>query len=345
MFGGSHLLHAPVVRAYLKERGDLDDESHCWCNWCLGEQIENYKGLTWDSRKLKYHVQVSHEGKLNHVCHCSNVVHAAHLYDEAAKRSFGEEAKVNFPAEDGELKAQEEHQGDLHHLLPAVQRLIRRDGVAVLAAAASLKELLVIMVATAVSSKVAWTTRLQEMAIDAGKLLSSLPGFGEYGQAKIMRIVMHWYLHLHEHTFPPGHLWFNWDTMSEGMPEKLEDMSAGGVDTATPRRLVVSIQKGGWLQSQKVQRTLIALTSDLHDSDLGCLVCDFMVFYAKLKSGKKGLHSDLAIHAFLHHLLTSDEDAPRFLRTNGVNAGLLAFFLRPEIPSDAYPPASLTYFI
>jgi hypothetical protein len=126
MFGGAYLLHALVVRKYLKERGDLDDDSCCWCNWCFGEKIENYMGLTWDSRELKYHVQVSHEGKLHHVAHCSDVVHAAHLYDEAAKRRFGEKATVNFPSEDGEIKAQEEDQGDLHRLLPAVQRLIRQ---------------------------------------------------------------------------------------------------------------------------------------------------------------------------------------------------------------------------
>ena len=136
MFGGTHLLHAPSVRAHLKERGDLDNKSHCWCNWCFGEQIENYKGLTWDSHESKYHVQVYDEGKLNHVCHCSDVVQAAHLYDEAAVQLFGKGAQVNFPGEEGELQAQEQHQGDLHRALPAVQRLIRRDWVAVLAAAA-----------------------------------------------------------------------------------------------------------------------------------------------------------------------------------------------------------------
>jgi hypothetical protein len=326
----------------LKERGYLDNKSHCWCNWCFGEQIENYKGLTWDSHESKYHVQVSDEGKLNHVCHCSDVVQAARLYDEAAKQYFGKKATVNFPSEDGEIKAQEEDQGDLHRLLPAVQRLIRRDWVAVLAAAASLKELLVIMVTTAVSSEVTWTTRLIAMATAAGELLSSLPGFGEYGQAKIMRIVIYWYLHLRELTFSPGDVWFNWDTMSDGMPEKLADMKAGGIDTASPRRLVASILQGGWLQSQKFKTTLTALTSGLQDSDMGCLVCDFMVFYAALKKRQDGIDSDLAIHAFLHYLLTSREDAPRFLRENGVNAGILAFFLHPpKKKSDAYPPAPL----
>ena len=159
----------------MKDAGELNDKSKCWCSWCSGTQLEYYKGLTWDSDTRQYNVQVSHEDELYHIGHCADVVQAAHLYDEAAKQLFGKEAQVNFPAEEGELKAQEQHQDDLHHALPAVQRLIRRDWVAVLAAAASLKDLLVTMVATAVSSKATWTTRLQNMAIDAGKLLSSLP--------------------------------------------------------------------------------------------------------------------------------------------------------------------------
>jgi hypothetical protein len=44
---------------------------------------------------------------------------------------FGKEAQVNFPGEEGELQAQEQQQDDLHRALPAVQRLIRREWVAV----------------------------------------------------------------------------------------------------------------------------------------------------------------------------------------------------------------------
>ena len=124
------------------------------------------------------------------------------------------------------------------------------------------------------------------------------------------------------------------------MGEKLEAMTAGGVDTATPRALVVSIRKGGWLQSQQVQRAITALTSDFNDSDLGCLVCDFGVWYAKVK---KKLHNDLAIHALLHRLLTSEGGAAIFLRTNGVNAGLLAFFLRPETDPMPFHPHPLLH--
>ena len=86
------------------------------------------------------------------------------------------------------------------------------------------------------------------------------------------------------------------------MAEKLEDMTAGGVDTATPRGLVVSIQKRGWLQSQRVQRVITALTSDWNDYDLGCFLCDFGLWYAIVR---KHPHKDLAMHALLHHILTS----------------------------------------
>jgi hypothetical protein len=57
---------------------------------------------------------VSDEGKLLHIGHCADVVQAAaHLYDEAAVQLFGKEAQVNFPGEEGELQAQEQHQDDL----------------------------------------------------------------------------------------------------------------------------------------------------------------------------------------------------------------------------------------
>ena len=58
---------------------------------------------------------------------------------------------------------------------------------------------------------------------------------------------------------------------------------------------------------------------------------------------KRHLHNDIATHALFHRLLTSKEEAPTFLRRNGVNAGLLAFFLRPDAVSDAFPPISRTH--
>jgi hypothetical protein len=103
-----HLLHSPKAYKRLNANGGLADT-----------------------------LLVSDEGKLLHIGHCADVVQAAaHLYDEAAVQLFGKEAQVNFPGEEGELQAQEQHQDDLHRALPAVQRLIRRDWVAVLAAAA-----------------------------------------------------------------------------------------------------------------------------------------------------------------------------------------------------------------
>jgi hypothetical protein len=126
--------------------------------------------LTWDNVTRQYNVQVSHEGKIHQIGQCADVVQAAQMYDKAAVKLFGNEARVNFPAGGGELQAQKQHHDDLHITLPAVQRLIRRDWVAVLAAAASLQDLVVTMAATAVSSKATWTTLLRRMAIEAGKL-------------------------------------------------------------------------------------------------------------------------------------------------------------------------------
>jgi hypothetical protein len=155
-----------------------------------------------------------------------------------------------------------------------VQRLIRREWVAVLAAAASLQQdLVVTMIATAESLMATWTSPLRRMGTEAGNLLTGLPGFRGYGQAKAMRVVIHWYLRRNKCTFPPGDgEWFNWDTMSGGMTGKLEAMKASGVDTEAPGALVVSIQKRGWMQSQEVQRAIKAPTRVFSDYDVGCFV-------------------------------------------------------------------------
>jgi hypothetical protein len=83
---------------------------------------------------------------------------------------------------------------------------------------------------------------------------------GEYNQAKIVRILLHWYLLRYQKTFPPGNSkWYNWDTMSPGQPGKLKALEVGGVDTSNPAALVLSIRRGGIQLSPAAARAADAL--------------------------------------------------------------------------------------
>ena len=193
------------------------------------------------------------------------------------------------------------------------------------AGARELKRLLEAIVKGAEGGKAKWTKSLRSKAKRARKCLMKVPCIGEYNQAKIVRILLHWYLIRHEITFPPGNTkWYNWDTMSSGQPGKLKALKVGGVDTSTPAALVLSIQRGGSQLPAAAARAADALARALRDYELGCLLCEFGSFYQRMTTQLK---NDTAIHSFLHHLLTSEDDCPKFLRENGVNPGLLSLFL------------------
>jgi hypothetical protein len=93
----------------------------------------------------------------------------------------------------------------------------------------------------------------------------------------------------------------------------------------------VSTQKGGWLQSQKVQRAIKALTRDLNDYDVGCLVCDFGAWYTRMK---RHLHNDIAIW------LDRATIQFRVLRPNSGYTGRFCVF-GPVLSSAAHAAASL----
>ena len=185
------------------------------------------------------------------------------------------------------------------------------------AAAHELKGLLKAIVEGAKDTKAKWTNQLRRKAKRARKCLMKLPRIGEYNQAKIVRTLFHWHLLRNNSTFPPGNgKWYNWDTMSPGQPEKLAALEVGGVDTSTPAALVLSIRRGGSQLPPSASEATDALAGGIIDFDLGCLLCEFGSFYKKMATH---LDNDTAIHSFLHHLLTSEDECPTFLRENGVN--------------------------
>ena len=75
-----------------------------------------------------------------------------------------------------------------------MQRLIRGEWQGVVAAARKLKRLLEAIVKGAEGGKAKWTKSLRKKAKKARKCLMKLTCIGEYNQAKIVRILLHWYL-------------------------------------------------------------------------------------------------------------------------------------------------------
>lgn len=58
-----------------------------------------YKGVCWHKQNKKWHVQIKRQGVRINLGFYSDIIEAAHTYDNAAREVFGEFARVNFPRE------------------------------------------------------------------------------------------------------------------------------------------------------------------------------------------------------------------------------------------------------
>jgi hypothetical protein len=57
----------------------------------------NFKGVSWDSKREKWVVQISKGEMHRHIGRFGDEIAAAQAYDEAARELFGEHAHLNFP--------------------------------------------------------------------------------------------------------------------------------------------------------------------------------------------------------------------------------------------------------
>ncbi len=57
-----------------------------------------FKGVYWNKGSRKWHAQIACDGRKHHLGFYTSVIEAAHAYDDAATRLFGEYARINFPA-------------------------------------------------------------------------------------------------------------------------------------------------------------------------------------------------------------------------------------------------------
>lgn len=62
----------------------------------LSNNTSGYKGVTWNKEREKWVAQIKVNGKLIRLGRFSKIEDAAHAYDQAAKKYFGEFARTNF---------------------------------------------------------------------------------------------------------------------------------------------------------------------------------------------------------------------------------------------------------
>jgi len=58
-----------------------------------------YKGVYYDKRRRTWYARICHNGKNIHLGTFATEIEAARAYDRAARRLFGEFARLNFPDE------------------------------------------------------------------------------------------------------------------------------------------------------------------------------------------------------------------------------------------------------
>jgi hypothetical protein len=95
-------------------------------------------------------------------------------------------------------------------------------------------------------------------------------------------------------------------------------MRRKGLDVSSPLSFVQSIQRGSTRLPEVCQGgTERAGIRSLSDTDLGCLLCDFMSWFDAMLGGKKrngGLRSPPSLLAFMNHLLAFEDALVKAMR-------------------------------
>ena len=211
------------------------------------------------------------------------------------------------------------------------QKLVRAEWVGVRRAARLVATLLIELAGEGIASpdkNVAWSTRTVQMAETAAEQIIALPLYGEYSAAKLIRISMAWFFKKQSIrlTMRPGALSVNWQSMSPGQPKKAADAALGGLDMLSPEAFVASIRDGGRTLPQPAQDAFMQLVDAIQDPDVGCILCDFMVFFERICRGS-AFGSASALLAFLKHIHSSPTPLEAYFRAVGVNAGVLSYYL------------------
>jgi hypothetical protein len=166
---------------------------------------------------------------------------------------------------------------------------------------------------------------------EAAVLITDLPLIGEYQLAKIMRNAICWYANLMQFTLPPSSAgWFAWDKMSNNQVETLANLrSLSGEALSSPSALVAFIREGGADLPPLAKGALKALLDALSDLDMGVLLCELVGWVIDMVKPNALISLDSLLQ-FLQHILHSDDKLSVFLRSGGVNAGVMQFFQAEE---------------
>lgn len=105
------VLKAPRDRLVDHVNGDRLDNRMCNLRVCTPAQNQwnrgkprttakvasRYKGVSWDKTNLRWRSKIVVAGKQMHLGYFADEVSAAHAYDAAAQKHFGEYGRLNFP--------------------------------------------------------------------------------------------------------------------------------------------------------------------------------------------------------------------------------------------------------
>jgi hypothetical protein len=180
-----------------------------------------------------------------------------------------------------------------------------------------------------------WSPEAVRLYEAAAVLITDLPLIREYQLAKIMRNAICWYTRSSctsrfRRRLPAGLLGIRYPPAKWRSWWIYEAWSGSGEALSSPSALVAFIREGGAVSAPSCQKGALGQICDaLSDLDMGVLLCELVGWVIDMVK-PNALTSLDSLLQFLQHILRSDDKLSVFLRSGGVNAGVMPFFQTEE---------------